>query len=199
VISGNAQLPSPSASPTNLKLTYTHVKREMVLKWNFQPHKPTTTEAIIQQHITLLHALMTHFVGSVEVVAPNGNQLTPAILVNLGRPDQYYKINYTPPRNSQPASYAIYHRIHSTVALSEIRNHTAVSSTLDLYKCWVKLHRWKEEFQDITNLGWMVHLNPGHSQDDQATEQIRDHIKTATSVRDARLPRFVATQTTSVR
>jgi hypothetical protein len=179
VISGNAQPTSPSASPTNIAFTYTHhVKREMVLKWNFQPNKPRTKEAIVQQHITLLHAVMTHYVGSVEVVAPNGHDpLTPAPLTTLGRPDKYYKINYTPPRNSQPASYAIYHRIHSTVALSEIRNHASISSTLALYQCWVKLHHWKEEFQDITQLGWMVHLNPAHSRDDHVTEEIRDHIK----------------------
>jgi hypothetical protein len=194
----NAVLGLQSVSEDGLgdQHTYTHVKREMVLKWNFQPRKPTTTEAIVQQHITLLHAVMTHFVGSVEIVAPNGHPLTPANLANLGRPDQYYKINYTPPRNSQPASYAIYHRVHSTVALSKIRNHASVSSTLALYQCWVKLHHWKEEFQDITQLGWMVRLNPGHSHDDHVTEEIRDHIKKTTSVRDSRLPRFVATQTT---
>ena len=58
--------------------------------------------------------------------------------------------------------YLGFHRIHSSVPLSEIRQQTVVQSILKNVNARLTIHWWNKNETDITTLGFFINADPGN-------------------------------------
>jgi hypothetical protein len=133
--------------------------REIVLKWNFRSSEETTV--LQMAHAAILRAIAMNFP---ETQVQIFSRLTGLAIrsQDLSEPEfatLMYKNHFPPvyisPRTKNdgkipPKKYFVYHRIHSTLSLREIKQNYAVMYSLQAYKCRFTEHLWRE---DVTNGG----------------------------------------------
>ena len=97
------------------------------------------------------------------------------------------KANSNKKRN---AIYLSFHRIHSSISISEIRKNSEVAALLSKQNTCLTVHLWKEDETQITNLGFYVKVNPSNVTKEYFEERVCTKISESTHRDKKKIPQF---------
>ena len=196
---GNRSPPNHSPPPGQIDLYETdRVKREIVLKWAFKSSDITEVQ---QAHASTLREIVRNFTESEVEIMSNRTGLAikareiDKIAVSIATYKNYFSVTSPPTWTTKegkttPRKYFIYHRIHSTLSLREIKQNCDVIDILQTTTCRFTEHLWNEDITDVKDIGWFVGYNPKYGMREQMEECVKRTISEKTKVREDKVPPF---------
>lgn len=168
--------------------------KEYVVKFLFRPSNDNTNAHVAKTHYTILRAISQIYSDTPLTIFDNFGR-TMASFPALKSYDAYmrhFKLHYVKGNETKRRKpiYLVYHRIHSSVPLSEIRRNEVIFTLLRKVNTIMTTHMWKEDETHISNLGFHVGVDPSNFIKEYFEERIRNQISQATKRSKDKIPRF---------
>jgi hypothetical protein len=168
-------------------------RQEYVIKFLFRPSDDSNNSEVARTHFTILKTINDIYPDETTIFDNYG-----ATMKEFPTPksyDQYlrhFKLQYVKGnqgKNRNPI-YLAFHRLHSTIPISEIRKHHVIAALLQKVNTRLTTHHWLEDETRISTLGFFVGVDPGNYLKEDYQEFIRSKIATATKRSKKNVPKF---------
>jgi hypothetical protein len=181
-----------TANAENRNIIYSNEPTEYVAKFQFQPKTSGKNADVAQTHYQLLQAIKEIYpeVKIFDNYNEEINQFPP--LKSYAEYLRHFNLQFVKhneKKNRQP-QYLSFHRIITSVSLSEIRRHTIIASLLRKVNTRLTNHLWKEDETRIANLGFHVGVDPSNHLKEDFEHLIRKKIVAETKTNIKKIPRF---------
>ena len=94
------------------------------------------------------------------------------------------------PNEKRNTIYLTFHRIRSSISISEIRKNSEVAALLSKQNMRLTVHLWKEDETQIMNLGFYVKVDPSNVMKEYFEERICTKISESTRRDKKKIPQF---------
>ena len=205
---GNRSPPTMLPPPAQIDVSRPtpRVMREIVLKWTFKSSDETTVQ---MAHAMTLRAIARNFTNTEVQIFSKVTGLTirnqelfdPEFPTTKYR--NYFRMVPTSFRRKKdgttpPKKYSVYHRIHTTFSLRELKQTHAVMDSLQEHQCHFSEHLWREDVTNVKDVGWFISYNPKYGMCEQMVAGVRRTLSEKAHVRETDLPPFKIYKTTIV-
>ena len=165
--------------------------KEYVVKFMFQPNTSSQNTKMAQtlRHTPLHHSSLPRSTN-VRQLLENHERIP--LLKTFDAYLRHFKFQFVK-ANSNNKSYAIYlafHRIRSSLSISEIHKNLEVAAILSKQNTCLTVHLWKEAETQITNLGFYVIVDPSIVTKEYFEERVHMKISKSTRRDKKKIPQF---------
>jgi hypothetical protein len=177
----------------NLIIVNSGERKEYVVKFLFRPTNESGNSEVARTHFNILKTIYDNYPDETTIFDNYGSTMKE--FKNPKTYDQYlrhFKLQYVKGnkyKNRNPI-YLAFHRLQSTVPISEIRKHHVIAALLQKVNTRLTTHNWKEDETRIATLGFFVGVDPGNHLKEDFEERIKSAIATATRRTKKNIPRF---------
>ena len=182
-----------TASAENRYIQPSSEKKEYVIKFLFRPKKEGDNTEVARTHFAILKTINENYNDTTDIFDNFGQKMIKfSALKSYDQYLRHYKLQYVKgnPHKNRPPIYLVFHRINSSVSISELRKHTVISALLQKVNTRMSTHIWLEDETRISNIGFFVTIDPGNKLKVQSEEDIKKEISAATGRPIKKIPRF---------
>ena len=86
--------------------------------------------------------------------------------------------------------YLVFHRIHTSMPISEICRHNVVQNLLHKVNTCLTIHHWQENETDIATLGFFINIDPGNYLHNKFKEHLHHQIRKHNNIDKKKIPPF---------
>jgi hypothetical protein len=168
-------------------------KKEYVIKFLFRPANTNNNAEVARIHFAILETIHEIYHETTTIFDNYGSRLkdfsTP---LSYDAYLRHFKVLYAKPnpKKNRSAIYICYHRIQSSIPISEIRRNYLVSTLLQKVNTRMSIHQWKEDDTHISTLGFFVGVDPSNHLSDELTSRLRTFISKKVNCRVKNIPEF---------
>ena len=170
---------------------YVGDEKEYVVKFVFRPKKNDTK--VSSTHFAVLQVIRRVY-PEVKIFNNNGGVITDLNrLLVLNDYVRHYNTQFLKgnEEKDQLPMYIVYHRLHSRIPISEIRNHHDVSARLKNVNARMLVHHWQENETRISNLGFFVEIDPSNVTEEEAVDRVqKEMVKQNPGLTVKKIPKF---------
>ena len=171
-------------------------RKEYVVKFLFRPTNENKSSEIALTHYKILKTINEIYPDETTIYDNFGQTIK-----EFKPPKSYdeylrhFSLQYVKGNESRKRKpiYMAFHRLLSTVPISEIRKHVVVSTLLQKVNTCLTIHQWKEDETNISILGFFTKVDPGNVLKEEFEETIKTEIATATQRAKKKIPVFRCT------
>ena len=184
-----------SASTTmaeNRFLTSHDKVKEYVVKFLFRPNTSSHNTEVAQTHYNIL-CCITHLYPEAQVFDNFGKTMKEfPLLKTFDAYLRHFKLQFVKanPNKKRNAVYLSFHRIRSSVSISEIRKNSEVAALLSKQNTRLTVHLWKEDETQIANLGFNVKVDSSNVTKEYFEERVCTKISESTHRDKKKIPQF---------
>ncbi|KAL7574196.1 hypothetical protein ACA910_014871 [Epithemia clementina (nom. ined.)] len=166
--------------------------KEYVVKFLFKPTASGKNTEVASTHFAVLQAIQEIY-PETTIFDNFGNTLSKIqALKSYDAYLRHFKLQYVKPNETKKrgAIYMCFHRIRSSVPISEIRRHSTIATLLSKVNTRLTVHQWSEDDTRISTLGFHVGVDPSNFLKEHFEEKVRSQISQATGRAKKHIPRF---------
>ena len=188
----NDEISIATDTAENRTITNVGEEKEYVIKFLFRPKGEENNTKVAKTHYAILKVI-TDIYPNVQVFDNFGS--TVKEFPQLKSYDEYlrhFRLQYVKSneKKNRGSIYLAFHRIRSTVPISEIRKHSSVLMLLQKVNTRLTVHLWKEDETRIANLGFFVGVDPSNYLKEHYEEKVRSQIASVTGKSKKNIPKF---------
>ena len=165
---------------------------EYTIEFNFAPRSDKANNFVARCHYDLLH-LMKRTFADIELFDNNGNSINfRKQMKTFKEHATRFKLHYLRGNEKKQRSniFLIFHRIQTALSVNEIRQHHDIQQFLMNNNIKINDHEWDETETRISNLGFLVKIDPSNYLRSEFENVLRGKIATATKLPITKIPKF---------
>ena len=176
----------------NRFLTLHDEVKEYVVKFLFRLNNSSHNTDVAQTHYNILRCI-THLYPEAQVFNNFGKTMKEfPLLKTFNAYLRHFKLQFVManPNEKRNAIYLTFHRIRSSISISEIRKNSEVAALLSKQNMRLTVHLWKEDETQIMNLGFYIKVDPSNVMKEYFEERICTKISESTRRDKKKIPQF---------